>query len=106
MINAAHDTTGGKKRIEVHCWSVAFKTAKGLVYQQHTNTPTGSLTTFDNYWPTRLSSTTGAENSDGAFPHRYAQILGNPFGKLHIGIAGEYFDIPSVQIQDTIPLYM
>ena len=29
MINAAHDTTGGKKRIEVHCWSVTFKTGNG-----------------------------------------------------------------------------
>jgi len=75
LIKAAHDTTGGKKRIEVHCWSVAFKTAKGLVYQQHTNTPTGSLTTFDNYWPTRLSSTTGAENSDGAFDPGHPKCL-------------------------------
>ncbi len=67
LIKAAHDTTGGKKRIEVHCWSVTFKTAKGLVYSQHRDTPTGSLTTFDNYWPTRLSSTTGAENSRRGF---------------------------------------
>jgi len=75
LIKAAHDTTGGKKRIEVHCWSVAFKTAKGVVYRQHTNSPTGSLTNFDNYWPTRLSSTTGAENSDGAFDPGHPKAL-------------------------------
>jgi len=71
----AHDTTGGKKRIEVHCWSVAFKTAKGLVYSQHSDPPTGSLTTFDNYWPTRLSSTNGAENADGAFDPGHPKAL-------------------------------
>ena len=76
VIKAAHDTTGGKKRIEVHCWSVVFKTAKGLVYSQHTNTPTGSLTTFDNYWPTRLSSTNGAENADGAFDPGHPKVSG------------------------------
>ncbi len=75
LIKAAHDTTGGKKRIEVHCWSVAFKTAKGVVYRQHTNTPTGSLTSFDNYWPTRLSSTNGAENADGAFDPGHPKAL-------------------------------
>jgi uncharacterized lipoprotein YddW (UPF0748 family) len=75
LIKAAHDTTGGKKRIEVHCWSVAFKTAKGVVYSQHSDTPTGSLTTFDNYWPTRLSSTTGAENADGAFDPGHPKCL-------------------------------
>ena len=48
-INAAHDTTGGKKRIEVHCWIVTFRTSGGLVYSQHSDTPTGSLTTLDNY---------------------------------------------------------
>jgi len=75
LIKGAHDTTGGKKRIEVHCWSVAFKTAKGVVYSQHSDTPTGSLTTFDNYWPTRLSSTTGAENADGAFDPGHPKAL-------------------------------
>jgi len=75
MIKAAHDTTGGKKRVEVHCWSVVFKTAKGQVYSQHSDPPTGSLTTFDNYWPTRLSSTTGAENSDGAFDPGHPKCL-------------------------------
>ncbi|HRT56134.1 MAG TPA: immunoglobulin domain-containing protein [Candidatus Paceibacterota bacterium] len=70
MIKAAHDTTGGKKRIEVHCWSVVFKTAKGLVYTQHSdpNNP-------DNYWPTRLGSTTGEENADGAFDPGHPKVL-------------------------------
>lgn len=70
MIKAAHDTTGGKKRIEVHCWSVVFKTAKGLVYSQHSdpNNPA-------NYWPTRLSSTAGSENSDGAFDPGHPKAL-------------------------------
>ena len=57
MINAAHDTTGGKKRIEVHCWIVIFATAStsgtSSVYFAHSDPPTGSLTNFDNYWPTR-----------------------------------------------------
>jgi len=75
LIKAAHDTSYGKKRIEVHCWSVAFKTAKGQVYSQHTNTPTGSLTTFDNYWPTRTSSTTGSENADGALDPGHPKCL-------------------------------
>ena len=75
MIKAAHDTTGGKKRIEVHCWSVVFKTGKGLVYSQHTNPPTGSTTNFDNYWPTRKGSVTGPENSDGAFDPGHPKVL-------------------------------
>lgn len=70
IIQAAHDTTGGKKRIEVHCWSVVFKTSKGTVYAQHSdpNNP-------DNYWPTRLNSTTGAENVDGAFDPGHPKVL-------------------------------
>ena len=75
MIKAAHDTTGGKERVEVHCWSVAFKTDKGTVYYQHDDTPTGSLTTFDNYWPTRISSTTGAETAGGAFDPGHPKCL-------------------------------
>jgi len=65
VINAAHDTTGGKKRIEVHCWIVTFRTSGGTVYALHDDPPTGSLTTLDNYWPSRDSS--GAEVSDKAF---------------------------------------
>ncbi len=70
MIKAAHDTTGGKKRIEVHCWSVVFKTAKGLVYTQHSdpNNP-------ENYWPTRVGSTSGEENADGAFDPGHPKVL-------------------------------
>ena len=64
-INAAHDTTGGKKRIEVHVWIVAFRTSGGAVYNQHSSTPTGSLTNLDNYWPSR--DNTGAEVGDKAF---------------------------------------
>lgn len=70
MINAAHDTTGGKKRVEVHCWSVVFKTAKGLVYSQHSD-PSDP----DNYWPTRLSSSSGSENGDGAFDPGHPRCL-------------------------------
>ncbi len=73
MINAAHDTTGGKKRVEVHCWLVAFATAGGQVYTQHIGTPTGSLTNFDNYWPTRDDS--GAETSDKAFDPGHPLVL-------------------------------
>ena len=65
VINAAHDTTGGKKRIEVHCWMVTFRTSGGTVYSLHHDTPTGSLTTLDNYWPSRDDS--GNEVSDEAF---------------------------------------
>jgi uncharacterized lipoprotein YddW (UPF0748 family) len=64
-INAAHDTTGGKKRIEVHCWMVTFRTSGGAVYKRHSDPPTGSLTNLDNYWPSR--DDTGAEVSDKAF---------------------------------------
>ncbi|MBP6964286.1 MAG: family 10 glycosylhydrolase [Armatimonadetes bacterium] len=65
MINAAHDTTGGKQRIEVHCWIVPFRTAGGAVYEAHNDPPTGSLINLDNYWPTRNSS--GSEVDAGAF---------------------------------------
>jgi len=65
IINAAHDTTGGKQRIEVHCWMVTFRTSGGTVYGKHDDAPTGSLTTLDNYWPTRDDA--GAETSDYAF---------------------------------------
>lgn len=65
VIDAAHDTTGGKKRVEVHAWIVAFRTSGGAVYSQHVGTPTGSLTNLDNYWPSRDSA--GAEVGDKAF---------------------------------------
>ncbi|NLN75047.1 MAG: family 10 glycosylhydrolase [Armatimonadetes bacterium] len=65
VINAAHDTTGGKKRIEVHAWIVAFRTSGGTVYGKHVGTPTGSLTNLDNYWPSRDNN--GSEVGDKAF---------------------------------------
>lgn len=68
MIDAAHDTTGGKKRIEVHAWIVDFKTARGFVYSQHSNAEDP-----DSYWPTRL--VTGEENSDGAFDPGHPKVL-------------------------------
>lgn len=64
VINAAHDTTGGKKRIEVHAWIVAFRTSGGTVYSQHTSTPTASLINYDNYWISRTN--TGAEVEDNS----------------------------------------
>ncbi|MBN1193619.1 MAG: family 10 glycosylhydrolase [Coriobacteriia bacterium] len=73
MIDAAHDTTGGKQRIEVHCWIVPFRTAGGVVYNLHNDTPTGSLTNLDNYWPTRNSS--GAEVDGGAFDPGHPKCL-------------------------------
>ncbi len=60
IINAAHDTTGGKKRIEVHCWVVAFNTGGNEVYDAHS-----SASNPDNYWPTRNNS--GAENEYKSF---------------------------------------
>jgi len=60
---AAHDTTGGKKRIEVHAWIVTFATASGVagpVYYQHNN-PADP----DNYWMTLDDA--GNETSDKAF---------------------------------------
>ena len=62
VINAAHDTTGGKQRIEVHAWIVTFRTSGGAVYAAHSSTPTGSLTNLDNYWPSRTDA--GAETGD------------------------------------------
>ncbi len=73
VINAAHDTTGGKKRIEVHCWIVTFRTSGGAVYKQHSENPTGSLTALDNYWPSRDDA--GAEVSDKAFDPGHPLVL-------------------------------
>jgi len=68
MIDAAHDTTGGKKRIEVHCWIVDFKTGKGAVYGEHSDPDDP-----DNYWPTLLED--GNENADGAFDPGHPGVL-------------------------------
>lgn len=73
ILNAAHDTSNGKKRIEVHCWLVTFATDGGPVYSQHIGTPTGSLTSFDNYWPTR--DDTGVETADKAFDPGHPLVL-------------------------------
>ena len=83
MINAAHDTTGGKKRIEVHCWSVTFKTANGAVYSQHSDTPTGSLTTFDNYWPTRVEQHHGRRERRRGLRPRPPQVPRVPGQRAH-----------------------
>jgi uncharacterized lipoprotein YddW (UPF0748 family) len=72
VINAAHDTTGGKKRIEVHAWIVTFATSSGSstspVYYQH-NDPSDP----DNYWITRDDS--GAEPSDKPFDPGHPRAL-------------------------------
>jgi len=73
VIDAAHDTTGGKKRVEVHCWMVTFRTSGGTVYAQHDDTATGSLTTLDNYWLSR--DNTGAEVADKAFDPGHPLVL-------------------------------
>ena len=58
MIDAAHDTTGGKQRIEVHCWIVVFKTrSDSPLYLAHDD-----LGDPDNYWITRYDN--GSEPSD------------------------------------------
>jgi len=58
MIDAAHDTTGGKQRVEVHCWIVVFKTrSDSPLYYAHDD-PSDPV----NYWITRYDS--GAEPSD------------------------------------------
>ena len=91
-IDAAHDTTGGKKRIEVHCWIVTFRTSGGAVYSQHSDPPTGSLTTLDNYWPSR--DNTGAEVSDRAFDPGHPLVL-----QYTVGVAMDLvnnFDIDGV----------
>ncbi len=64
MIDAAHDTTGGKQRIEVHAWIVVFATSSGgtpsPVYYEH-NDPSDP----ENYWITRDNY--GDEPSDKPF---------------------------------------
>lgn len=65
LINSAHDTTGGKKRVEVHCWLVAFATDGGQVWLQHNN-PADP----DNYWATEdvNGNWTGDEAFDPGHP--------------------------------------
>ena len=100
MIDAAHDTTGGKQRIEVHCWLVTFATSTaggtpGAVYNAHISTPTGNLTTLDNYWPTRDQN--GAETDDKAFDPGHPLVLKHTTDVCmdmvnHFDIDGVHFD--------------
>jgi uncharacterized lipoprotein YddW (UPF0748 family) len=67
IINAAHDTTGGKQRIAVHAWIVTFATsASGVspppssIYWQHSDPDDP-----DSYWMTLNDS--GEETGDKAF---------------------------------------
>lgn len=87
IINAAHDTTGGKKRIEVHCWMVVFRTSGGTVYNAHHSTPTGSLTNLDNYWPTRTDA--GAEETNKAFDPGHP-LCEDYLTKVYMDIANNY----------------
>lgn len=52
IINAAHDTTGGKQRVEVHAWIVTFSTSSGAsiapLYYQKSNQSDPA-----NYWITQ-----------------------------------------------------
>ncbi len=68
MINAAHDTTGGKKRIDIHCWMVTFATDGGAVWNQHNN-PADP----DNYWATHDNS--GNWTGDEAFDPGHPKCL-------------------------------
>jgi len=92
IINAAHDTSGGKKRIEVHAWMVVFRTGGNSVYSAHHSTPTGSLTNLDNYWPTRDSA--GAEESAKAFDPGHP-LCEDYLTKVFMDIASNY-DIDGV----------
>ncbi|HOL28371.1 MAG TPA: family 10 glycosylhydrolase [Phycisphaerae bacterium] len=68
IINAAHDTTGGKQRVEVHCWVVAFATDGGSVYHQHKNP-----SDLNNYWVTLDNY--GNETSDKALDPGHPRCL-------------------------------
>ncbi len=59
VINAAHDTTGGKQRVDVFAWIVTFPSSTSQLYYQHNN-PADP----DNYWVTLTDS--GSEDSDKA----------------------------------------
>lgn len=72
MIDAAHDTTGGKQRIEVHCWIVTFacgtsSTTSPLFYAH--NDPSDP----DNFWATL--SDTGAFTDDKALDPGHPKCL-------------------------------
>lgn len=71
IIDAAHDTTGGKKRIEVDAWVVAFRTDGNSVYAAHSDPMNPS-----NYW-TNLNDT-------GAVPGGQAFDPGHPNAEEYI----------------------
>ncbi len=75
VINAAHDTTGGKQRIEAHAWIVTFATTSSgttpppnSIYWQH-NDPND----LDNYWMTLDEN--GNETADKAFDPGHPRCL-------------------------------
>jgi len=75
IINAAHDTTGGKQRIEVHAWIVTFATTSSgttppanSIYWQHNNPGDP-----DNYWMTLDNN--GNETADKAFDPGHPRCL-------------------------------
>lgn len=74
IIDAAHDTTGGKQRIEVHAWIVVFATSSGTtpppgsIYYNH-NDPSDP----DNYWMTLDNA--GNETNDRAFDPGHPRCL-------------------------------
>ncbi len=58
VLRAAHDTTGGKKRIEVHAWIVTFMTGGGQIWDAHRD-----LNNPDNYWPTLTDTGSTADSA-------------------------------------------
>ena len=74
IIAAAHDTTGGKQRIEVHCWIATLPVTStssppaNSIYYQHDD-PSDSA----NYWITRDSS--GAEGDEKFFDPGHPRCL-------------------------------
>ncbi len=56
VLDRAHDTTGGKKRIEVHAWIVTFNTGGGKIWGDHMDADNP-----DNFWCTLTD--TGALSS-------------------------------------------
>jgi len=58
-INSAHDTTGGKSRVDVFAWFTTFLTSSGTVYSAHNNSSDP-----DNYWMTLNNSGVDHVSSD------------------------------------------
>ncbi|HOA73932.1 MAG TPA: family 10 glycosylhydrolase [Phycisphaerae bacterium] len=68
ILDAAHDTTGGKQRIDVHCWLVTFSTEGGLVWSRHSD-PSDP----ENYWATEDPN--GAWSSERCFDPGHPKCL-------------------------------